>query len=152
MATEAEFSLDVIVEDELWHTGLEDPAGVVRRVVLHAAAAERAPGTAVFLLTSNAELAALNGQFRGKPTPTNVLSFPAPEEAFPVLGDVAIAHGVVAQEASDQGKPFAAHLAHLALHGFLHLLGYDHETEEDAAVMEGRETALLAELGHPAPY
>jgi probable rRNA maturation factor len=68
------------------------------------------------------------------------------------LGDIALASGVLAREAQEQAKPVAVHLAHLALHGFLHLLGYDHQTEAEAGMMEALETKLLAELGYPDPY
>ena len=94
----------------------------------------------------------LNARFRGKDNATNVLSFPAPESARPHLGDVALAYGVCAREAAEQGKTLAAHLTHLTAHGVLHLLGYDHEAEAEAEVMEGLERAVLADLGFPDPY
>ena len=103
------------------------------------------------LLADNARLRALNAHFRGKDKPTNVLSFPAPGDGA-YLGDIAIAHGVTARQARAQGKSLAAHAAHLAAHGVLHLLGYDHEKASEAKTMEALETAILARLGIADPY
>jgi probable rRNA maturation factor len=100
-------------------------------------------------------MAQLNQHYRGKPGPTNVLSFPAdlPESLqLPLLGDIVICAPVVAREAVEQGKPAAAHWAHMAVHGALHLLGYDHICETEATEMEDLETAILATLGFPCPY
>lgn len=91
----------------------------------------------------------LNRTWRGKDKPTNVLSFQADG---PLLGDLAICAPVVAREAREQGKRPAAHWAHMVVHGVLHLLGYDHENDRDAARMEARETKILAQLGMPNPY
>ncbi len=109
------------------------------------------------VLTDNEAVHALNRQWRGKDRPTNVLSFPAfdlmPGEALPpMLGDIVIAHGVVAKEATEAGRTFDDHLTHLVVHGFLHLAGWDHETDEDADAMEGLETAILEGLGIADPY
>ena len=106
------------------------------------------------------ESAELNSRYRGKEGPTNVLSFPAGgaevpaaggEELLP-FGDVVICAAVVEREAREQGKPRAAHWAHMVVHGALHLQGYDHENVRDAGIMEARERALLAEMGFPDPY
>jgi probable rRNA maturation factor len=101
----------------------------------------------------------LNRDYRGHETPTNVLAFPAwepgtrlPPGAPVLLGDVVLALQTVAQEAAEQEKPIGAHLAHLTVHGVLHLLGYDHLTHFEAAAMESLETSILAELGVPDPY
>ncbi len=112
---------------------------------------ESAPGLTI-LLTDDAKLRALNASFRGHDKPTNVLSFPSASSDEPYLGDVALGRGVVAREARAQGKSFAAHSAHLVIHGILHLTGHDHEKANDARVMEARERALLAELGIADPY
>jgi probable rRNA maturation factor len=96
-----------------------------------------------------AESRKLNRTWRGKDKPTNVLSFAADA---PVLGDLAICAPVVAREAREQGKRAAAHWAHMVVHGVLHLLGYDHENDRDAARMEAREARILAQLGMPNPY
>jgi probable rRNA maturation factor len=106
-------------------------------------------------LVGEAEMTTLNSDYRGKSGPTNVLSFPAglpPELALPLLGDIVICAPVVAREAAEQGKPLAAHWAHMAVHGSLHLLGHDHIEEADAATMEALETIILAQLGFPCPY
>ena len=93
----------------------------------------------------------LNRDYRGKDYATNVLSFPYEQEPV-VMGDLVICHAVVEKEAAEQGKPLAAHYAHLVVHGMLHLQGYDHEQEEDAEHMEAREREILAGLGYPDPY
>jgi len=101
------------------------------------------------------EAAQLNMKFRGKDYATNVLSFPLefPEETgIPYIGDIVICPEVVAREAVEQGKPMLAHYAHLTVHGTLHLLGYDHENDDDALEMETLETQILATLGFPDPY
>ncbi|WAC28239.1 rRNA maturation RNase YbeY [Ancylobacter sp. SL191] len=107
-------------------------------------------------LTDDAAIRALNRDWRGKDYPTNVLSFPTPEMARaggdPHLGDIAIAYETLTREAEEEGKPFADHLQHLAVHGTLHLLGFDHEVAEDAEEMEAMERDVLAGLGVPDPY
>lgn len=112
-------------------------------------------GDLTILLADDAKLEALNKQFRGKPKPTNVLSFAFGNEAGPgedYLGDVAIAYGVAAREARESGKSIHDHTLHLAVHGVLHLLGYDHETAREARIMEPLEIAILAKLGIADPY
>lgn len=104
-----------------------------------------------------AEIRQLNADYRKKDKPTNVLSFPSdiPEDFslnVKYLGDIVICAQVVVDEAKQQGKAAIAHWAHLTIHGVLHLLGYDHEEEQDAAVMEAVEIELLGELGYPNPY
>ena len=102
-----------------------------------------------------AESRALNRRYRARDKPTNVLSFPAelpPELELPLLGDLVICREVVEAEAAAQGKPVEAHWAHMVIHGTLHLLGLDHETEAEAEAMEAIEVELLAELGWPDPY
>src|SRR5947207_843836 len=113
-------------------------------------------------LTGNEEVRALNAKWRRKDKPTNVLSFPMAEEyelndenvatRELLLGDVILAHGVCAAEAAEKGVPFEEHAAHLVVHGTLHLLGYDHESDADAAEMEEREVRALARLGITNPY
>ncbi len=111
--------------------------------------------SAVF--TDDASIQTLNAEWRGKDKPTNVLSFPAfPVKAGsqpgPMLGDVVVALETVAREAAEESKPFDHHLTHLVVHGFLHLLGYDHETDEEAEEMEAHERAILHALAIPDPY
>jgi probable rRNA maturation factor len=110
-------------------------------------------------LADDAELRRLNRDYRGRDTPTNVLAFPAwepgtrvPPDAPVLLGDVVLAFETVAREAAEQDKPFADHFRHLIVHGVLHLLGYDHVTQDEAATMETLETAILITLGVPDPY
>jgi len=101
------------------------------------------------------EMSRLNETFRGKTGPTNVLSFPSElpaELELPLLGDIVICAPVVQREATEQGKPTQAHWAHMAVHGTLHLLGYDHLEEEEAEAMEAMETNILATLNYPCPY
>lgn len=112
------------------------------------------------VLADDALVQQLNRDYRGKDKPTNVLSFAfedaegpdAFEDAPTMLGDVIVAQETVAREAAEQGKSFDAHFMHLVAHGVLHLLGYDHEAEDEAAEMERLETAAMAALGHPDPY
>ncbi len=109
------------------------------------------------LFCDDAEIRALNAQWRGKDSATNVLSFPAadlsPGDApGPLLGDIAVAFETVSREAALEGKPFDHHLTHLIVHGILHLLGYDHVGDGDAEVMENLERDILNELDVPDPY
>ncbi|MEM7278606.1 MAG: rRNA maturation RNase YbeY [Pseudomonadota bacterium] len=104
-----------------------------------------------------AQSQALNLQFRQKDQPTNVLAFPAgPLEAIPgevqPLGDIIVCGPVLVKEAQEQGKPLEAHTCHLCLHGLLHLLGFDHQTQAQALEMEAEERQILAEFGFPDPY
>ena len=94
---------------------------------------------------------ALNAEYRGKDYATNVLSFPYESEPL-VMGDLVICPEVVAREAAEQGKPLAAHYAHLTVHGMLHLQGWDHENDDDAQAMEDEEREILAALGYSDPY
>jgi probable rRNA maturation factor len=103
-------------------------------------------------LVGDAAMRRLNRRYRRQDRPTNVLSFPAGREAWPLLGDVVIAAGVACREARGENKTVAAHLAHLVVHGVLHLLGYDHHRDRDAARMERLESAIMARLGLPDPY
>lgn len=109
------------------------------------------------LFTDDAHIRILNAQWRGKDKATNVLSFPAfpvrPGDTLPpMLGDIAIAFETVTAEAELESKAFEHHLTHLVVHGFLHLLGYDHETDGEAEVMEDLERRILARLAIPDPY
>ncbi|MDJ0739194.1 MAG: rRNA maturation RNase YbeY [Gammaproteobacteria bacterium] len=109
----------------------------------------------VVRITDEAESRHLNREFRGRDAPTNVLSFPyeaVPEIELRHIGDLVLCAPVVLREADAQGKRRDAHWAHMVVHGMLHLQGYDHVDESDAATMEALETAILAGLGYPAPY
>jgi probable rRNA maturation factor len=109
-------------------------------------------GELTVLLCDDEAVAELNQRFRHKQGPTNVLSFPAAVSARPHIGDVALAYGVCAREAEDQGKTLQDHLTHLVAHGVLHLLGYDHMTDAEAEEMEALERRILSGLGAPDPY
>ena len=108
--------------------------------------------TVTILFTDDETVRELNQRFRGKDAPTNVLSFPAPENPEGFIGDVALAYGVCEREASEQGKALGDHLQHLVAHGVLHLVGYDHQTDAEAEAMEALEREILAGLGVPDPY
>ncbi len=146
----------VIVNDEQWPDGLEARA---ETAVLAALAGARAKVTGAaevsILLTNDAEQHELNRQWRGKDSATNVLSFPQIEPFGPVtglLGDISLARETLEREAAEQGVAFEAHFTHLVVHGFLHILGYDHMTDAEAAEMEGLETVILHGLGIEDPY
>ncbi len=113
-------------------------------------AALEADAEVTLRITDAEEGQSLNRDYRGKDYATNVLTFPLNDE--PLLGDIVLCAPVVAKEAAEQQKPLEAHYAHLTIHGILHLQGYDHETEQDAEVMEARETQLMTKLGYADPY
>lgn len=139
------------IEEPGWIRALPDAVALTRRAAV-AAARRRQGGEVTILLASDAVLRDLNRRFRGADKATNVLAFPAPPNRQSHLGDVALAFGVCAAEAEAQTKPLADHLRHLVIHGVLHLLGYDHQTEAQAEAMEAIERDLLASLGVPDPY
>jgi probable rRNA maturation factor len=144
-------SIDVQIRSPLWDA--EPAAAETLRAAIEAAAAlVPAEGEVSVLLTDDASVRALNRAWRGLDQPTNVLSFPAARPSGALLGDIAIAYETLAREAAREHKPFLHHLAHLAVHGFLHLLGYDHQTDSQAAAMEGLERAALARLDIADPY
>ena len=149
-------AVDIVVESPLWkaHRGAD---AMLRRALAAAGALVPSDGELAVVLTDDAAIRALNRDWRGKDAATNVLSFPAkearPDRRAPrLLGDIVIAYETVAREAAAEGKPFMHHLAHLAVHGFLHLVGYDHEANGDADAMERLEIAILARLDVPDPY
>jgi probable rRNA maturation factor len=147
--------IDVVTETDLW-AACPDAEATVRRAVGAAAQATGKSGTVAVMLTGDAAIRTMNAQWRGIDKPTNVLSFPAgdsPAMAGEVhLGDVAIAYETVAAESTAENKAFVDHLAHLAVHGYLHLVGFDHETDHEAAQMENLETRILSGLGIADPY
>jgi len=149
---------DVVIEADCWQDEAAAEAIVLRAI--NAAAetigADTGGAEVAVMLTDDDHIRSLNASFRGFDKPTNVLSFPASppvrDGAPRMLGDIAIAYQTVRREAEAEAKSFADHLSHLAVHGFLHLLGYDHENDRDAETMEGAERAILARLGIPDPY
>lgn len=165
--------VDLAVEERAWHRALpdlEETATAAARLALGVAGLDRDRFSVTLLACNDARIAELNREFRGKAAPTNVLSWPAftlaaarsgerpPPPTAPAtagripLGDVAIALQTVEREAESGGLPLKNHVVHLILHGCLHLLGYDHETEPDAELMEDLERRALAEAGIPDPY
>lgn len=165
---------DIVIEDPRWEgaglAALAERAAVA--TLLHL---DLAPAAYEICLMGcdDPRIATLNTEFRGKPAPTNVLSWPAEElgaqtegaqpEAPPEvdgtspfatveLGDIAISYDTCQREATASGLPFADHVTHLVVHGILHLLGYDHVRDGDAELMEGIETEILGKLGIPDPY
>jgi probable rRNA maturation factor len=153
---------EVLVVADCWQDAPDAEAVIQRAIATAAAAADADVGDAelAIMLTDDSGIRTLNSNWRGINKPTNVLSFPAlqpetpqkPGDAPRMLGDIAIAYQTMRREADDEGKPFDHHLSHLAVHGFLHLIGYDHETDDDAEAMEHLETEILAQLGIPDPY
>jgi probable rRNA maturation factor len=153
---------EVLVVADGWQSEPDAEAVIQRAIAAAAEIADADTGEAelAVMLTDDAGIRTLNNNWRGIDKPTNVLSFPAlpptgpagPDDAPRMLGDIAIAFETTRAEADDEQKPFDHHLSHLAVHGFLHLIGYDHEEEEDAEAMEALETEILAQLGIPDPY
>jgi len=144
--------IEVEIESPDWTQALPDAEALARSAAEAALMSAKLQGDVVVLLAGDEEIAALNLQFRARPGPTNVLSFPSPGSARPHLGDIAVAFGVTAREAAEQGKSLDHHLMHLVAHGVLHLVGYDHESEAEAETMEALERRVLAGLGAPDPY
>jgi probable rRNA maturation factor len=146
--------IDVLVESGLW----KEPRTVkslVRRAIKEAAAAVSTSGAELaIVLTSDSAIRLLNRDWRGTDAATNVLSFPAQSAGGEpwLIGDIVLAYETVAREARDEGKPFAHHVAHLTVHGFLHLKGYDHQRSKDADEMEKLERKILRRLAIPDPY
>jgi probable rRNA maturation factor len=159
--------IEVVVRSARWQ---EQPraAAIVRTAVLAAAKAVSTPHAELaIVLCDDSAIRALNRKWRGQNAPTNVLSFSAaapgekrpktpyiktPHIQTPYIGDIVIAYETVAREAAAEAKPFKHHLAHLAVHGFLHLLGYDHQSDHEAQRMERTERTILKRIAVPNPY
>ena len=152
--------INLSIEDHDW-TALDNARDHVTRAVDAAldAAGRSGQGLSVDIVLSDDDtVRKLNQRWRGKASATNVLSFPAapaahlPDDAERLLGDIILASGVVDREARGDGKTFATHSCHLVIHGMLHLLGYDHDTDHAAEQMEQLEIKAMALLGMPDPY
>ena len=145
--------IDLEIDDPAWTAVLADAERMIRAAADAVLADRAAVGRCVsLLLTNDASMRELNARFRNQDKPTNVLCFPAPPSPEHHLGDAALAFGVCAREADEQGKRLEHHLQHLVIHGVLHLLGYDHISEDEAEAMESLERIVLAGLGVPDPY
>lgn len=146
--------VDVEIASELWRSEPQAEA-YVRDAIMAAARGVPGKGEISVLLADDPAIRALNRDWRGIDQSTNVLSFPAAKQPAglpPVLGDIAIAYETVAREAKAEGKPILHHLAHLAVHGYLHLMGYDHQTDSEAEAMEALERDILRTMRIPDPY
>lgn len=150
--------IDIAVESEKWAAiELDSLVSLAVEAARAESGAELAPSAEISLLfCDDVRIRELNREWRRLDKPTNVLSFPAADPSrlsqSPLLGDIAIAFETVERESIDEQKPFSDHLSHMVVHGFLHLVGYDHEIEDDAEVMEAAERRALARLGVPDPY
>jgi probable rRNA maturation factor len=156
---ERALSVDILIESEAWGM-LPEAEDIVRRAIAATSKVNIGHRNAELsvLLCDDATIAGLNGHWRGQAKPTNVLSFPAPplqgaapDEKIP-LGDIAIAYETVVREAEENATTVSDHLSHLVVHGFLHLLGYDHHMEDEAERMERLERDILAGIGVADPY
>jgi len=159
-------AVDVLIEDERWGAvGFEPLAEAATDAALAHLKFEPGEWEIAILACNDARIAELNTEFRGKPVPTNVLSWPSeergaevegdtpiPPQGDPELGDIAIAFETCEREAKAANRPFDWHVQHLLVHGTLHLLGYDHISDADGDLMETVEVAILATLGVPNPY
>ena len=145
------------VEDPRWSAGVGECAHVVREVINAAVSylsnsrydfAQRESASLVFLLSNDLTISSLNKQFRGKDGPTDVLSFPNDDiYSENHLGDIVVSYDTIMKDAVSMEKDFTAHLKHILLHGFLHLLGYNHINDGDAKIMESLEVNILSTLG-----
>lgn len=142
-------SIDIAVQSESW----PDCAVLIDRAIMAAQSAcpDAREGELSIVLTDDVQIRALNRDYRHRDKSTNVLSFPVPPPA-PLLGDVVLARETILREAAEKGVLFEDHLTHLLIHGWLHLQGFDHETDADATRMEALEIAALATLGIDNPY
>ena len=155
----AELKIDVLVDSENWKNAAA-AKGVIRRALRQAATAlSTRTAELAIILTDDAAMRELNCNWRGVDAPTNVLSFATKtpgdeldEHPGRHLGDIVLAYETIKREAHSEGKPFYHHLAHLVVHGFLHLLGYDHGSDAQARRMETIERAILRDLAVPDPY
>jgi len=161
MSLAHDISIDIAVEAGDWAEVVADYEALCHRALIaaiEAAVKLDGPVEVSVLLSDDAAIQVLNRDWRGKDKPTNVLSFPASDNDGPVtgapelLGDIAVAFETTAREAVEQDKSLADHFSHLLVHGMLHLLGFDHETDADADEMEPLEIEILAGLGIASPY
>jgi probable rRNA maturation factor len=152
---EQHFAVDVVTQSGLWAQGgiAHEPLARAARVA-YAAAGGRDAAAVALALSDDAQVRELNREWRGMDKATDVLSFPDGEMDGEIcaLGDIILAYETVARDAEEAGLQTGNHAIHLVIHGMLHLLGYDHDTEDDAAAMERLETDIMAGLGLHDPY
>ena len=153
----ASLSIDVIVRSARWKAQPRAAALVRKAITIAAKAVSTPPAELAILLSDDSAIRVLNREWRKLDAPTNVLSFPARvtragQQLPRHLGDIVIAYETTAREAAAEHQPFGHHLVHLVVHGYLHLLGYDHATDRDAKKMERLEVTILARLDIPDPY
>ena len=149
--------IDIATQHDAWNEHFSDLESVIKRAVFQILSTLESPelGELSIALVNDADIQALNRDYRGKDKPTNVLSFPAANTLngpAPLLGDIVLAFETVMREAAERSITLEAHLSHLIIHGFLHLQGYEHETDDEAAEMEALEIAALAALQIDNPY
>jgi len=146
--------IDIQVQSPLWHAQPLAEQTIREAISAAAGALSTEGGKVSILLTDDSEIARLNRDWRGIDKPTNVLSFPASRvgQGDKLLGDIVIAYETLERESTDESRDFLHHLAHLAVHGFLHLIGFDHETDAQAEEMEGLESRIMMRLNMPDPY
>ncbi|UUX52226.1 rRNA maturation RNase YbeY [Nisaea acidiphila] len=153
---DSHLDIAVAVPNPAWTEALPDAEAICVSSAAAAIGKPQRPTEVSIVLSSDADVRDLNRDFRGKDKPTNVLSFPSGLASgvggTDMLGDVILAFETVAMEAERDGKTLDSHLRHLVVHGVLHLLGFDHETDEEASAMEGREIEILAAFGIRDPY
>ena len=147
------FDMDIAVQFEDWRKEITDFDALARTAILQILESLESPtlGELSLAFVSDSDIQRLNRDYRHKDSPTNVLSFPD-EGPAPLLGDIVLALETIQREAAEKAIPIEAHVSHLIIHGFLHLQGYDHETEAAAADMEALEITALAALNIDNPY
>ena len=162
MALPALPTTEILIVADCWQAE-PDAGATIDRAIAAAAefvAADIGESELAVMLTDDGGIQTLNRNWRGIDKATNVLSFPAlqprgprlPDDPPRMLGDIAIAYETTRREADEEQKPFGHHLSHLAVHGFLHLIGHDHEKDQEAEAMESLEREILSQLGIPDPY
>lgn len=148
-------AVDIEVQSPLWDRQ-PGAAKTVRAAIAAAAALSTSGGEVSILLTDDSAVCVLNRDWRGIDKPTNVLSFPAPENmsksAAGILGDIVIAYETLMRECADEDRDFLHHLAHLTVHGYLHLVGYDHQNDAEAFEMEALESKIMKRMKLPDPW
>ena len=152
--------IDILVKKSAWNriANIRDDIHMAVTAALVATGKEgNEPVSVAVLLTGDDEIREFNKRFRQVDKPTNVLAFPAPEELVDMgemraLGDVVLAYDTTSREAAGQAIDLSDHLTHLVIHGMLHLLGYDHLSDDEAEAMEALESRIMSALGRPDPH